>query len=122
MPESQAVRFHDKGKVARQAASRRRRTAIFFGATRFSRSPNASRLTAMGNMRSASVFDKVRGFIERLAPEPVCDDCITDKLGLTQRQHANRKTNELAGTDGFVSGQGPCSLCGEPRKIIRKAR
>ena len=47
------------------------------------------------------VRDDVRALIDRLAPEPVCDDCVADRLGLSVRQHANHKTRELAGSNGF---------------------
>ena len=66
-----------------------------------------------------TVFDRVRSLVERLAGEPVCDDCITDRLDLTVRQHANLKTRELAGNPGFERQQGACSLCGESKKVIR---
>lgn len=44
-----------------------------------------------------TVEDQVRGLIERLSPEPICDDCISERLGLSVRQQANHKTRELAG-------------------------
>ena len=70
-----------------------------------------------------TVLDRVRSFVERLGPEPVCDDCITDRLELTVRQHANHKTRDLAGTPGFERQIGPCTLCGSSKKVIRyKAR
>ena len=69
-----------------------------------------------------TVLAKVRALIERLAPAPVCDDCITERLGLSVRQHANRKTRELAGSDGFERGIDTCALCGATKKVIRKAR
>ncbi len=69
----------------------------------------------------ATVLGQVRGLIERLSPEPICDDCITEKLGLSVRQHANHKTRELAGTHGFERRLDPCAICGQPKKVIRKA-
>jgi len=69
----------------------------------------------------ASVADRVRGLIERLAPEPVCDDCIADRLGLGTRQHASQQTRELAGSAGFERRQAPCSLCGATKKVTRRA-
>ncbi|KHK89063.1 hypothetical protein [Novosphingobium malaysiense] len=71
---------------------------------------------------TTTVLDRVRGLIERLAPEPVCDDCITERLGLSVRQHANHKTRELAGMHGFERGQASCALCGAVKKVIRKHR
>lgn len=69
-----------------------------------------------------TVAGRVAALIERLSPEAVCDDCITDRLALTVRQHANHKTRELAGTRGFERQHGPCSLCGATKKVIRKMR
>ena len=66
-----------------------------------------------------TVLDDVSKFVSRLSPEPVCDDCITDRLGLSIRQHANRKTRELAGTTGFERRKDACSLCGSEKIVIR---
>lgn len=67
-----------------------------------------------------TVLDQVRGLIERLSPEPVCDDCITERLGLSVRQHANHKTRELAGQGGFERKKDVCSLCGATKEVIRR--
>ena len=66
-----------------------------------------------------SVRDEVRGLIERLSPAPICDDCISERLGLSVRQHANHKTRELAGTRRFERQIGPCAICGATKKVIR---
>ena len=66
------------------------------------------------------VADRVRALIERLAPAPICDDCITDKLELSVRRHANHKTRELAGSGGFERRVDACSLCGATKKVIRR--
>jgi hypothetical protein len=66
-----------------------------------------------------TVLDRVKALIERLSPDPICDDCIAERLGLTVRQHANHKTRELAGTGGFERRLAPCAICGEPKKVIR---
>jgi hypothetical protein len=68
------------------------------------------------------VLTKVRALIERLAPEPVCDDCITERLGLDLRDYSNHETRELAGTDGFELRLDPCALCGTTKTVIRKGR
>lgn len=68
-----------------------------------------------------AILDQVRGLIERLAPEPVCDDCIAERLDLEARQHANHKTRELAGSGGFERRIDACSLCGTTKKVIRHA-
>ena len=67
-----------------------------------------------------TVLKDVERFIARLAPEPVCDDCIADRLALTVRQHANHKSRELAGTNGYERRKEACSLCGTVKLAIRK--
>ena len=66
-----------------------------------------------------TVLDQVRAFVTRLSPEPVCDDCITGKLGLSVRQHANHKTRELAGSGGFERRKDRCSMCLADKLVIR---
>lgn len=67
-----------------------------------------------------TVLDDVRAFVTRLSPDAVCDDCITDRLGLSVRQHGNHKTRELAGADGFERRKGLCSLCDAEKLVIRR--
>jgi len=66
-----------------------------------------------------TVLDQIRGLIERLSPEPLCDDCISEKLGLTVRQHANHRARELAGTPGFERIRDACAICGVTKLVIR---
>lgn len=68
-----------------------------------------------------TVLEDVRALITRLSPDPVCDDCIADRLGLSVRQHANHKTRELAGIGGFERRRDTCRLCGSEKLVIRKA-
>ena len=69
-----------------------------------------------------TVLERVKALVERLSPEPVCDDCITSTLGLTVRQHTNHKTRELAGSAGFERQVGDCALCGTTKKVIRRKK
>lgn len=66
-----------------------------------------------------TVLDDVRALVKRLSPAAICDDCITDTLKLTVRQHANHKTRELAGSDGFERQRSQCSLCLAEKLVIR---
>ncbi len=68
-----------------------------------------------------TVLDDVRALVARLSPQAVCDDCIADRLGLSVRQHANHKTRELAGSDGFERRKDICDLCESEKLVIRKA-
>lgn len=67
-----------------------------------------------------TVLDQVRGLIERLSPEPICDDCVSERLGLSVRQHANHKTRELAGRRGFERRKDACAICGATKLVIRR--
>lgn len=67
-----------------------------------------------------TVFDQVQALIDRLQPDAVCDDCITERLGLSVRQHANHKIRELAGTAEFERQLDECALCGLRKKVIRR--
>ncbi|MCB2088192.1 MAG: hypothetical protein KDD98_05115 [Sphingomonadaceae bacterium] len=69
-----------------------------------------------------TILEQVQAFIDRLQPDAVCDDCITERLGLSVRQHANHKTRELAGTPGFERQLDECALCGARKKVIRRTR
>ncbi len=71
-------------------------------------------------MAAVTVFERVKALIERLSPEAICDDCITERLDLTVRQHANHKSRELAGQAGFERARGECSLCGDRKLVIRR--
>ena len=68
-----------------------------------------------------TVLDDVRALVLRLSPQAICDDCIAERLGLSVRQHANHKTRELAGTQGFERRRDRCSLCDSEKLVIRKA-
>jgi hypothetical protein len=70
---------------------------------------------------SLTVLDRVRGLIERLAPEPACDDCIARKLELPQSSQANLAVRELAGSEGFERRIDKCALCGTDRTVTRRA-
>ncbi|RJF91461.1 hypothetical protein [Sphingomonas cavernae] len=66
-----------------------------------------------------TVLDKVRALIERLSPESICDDCITERLDLSATSQGNRKSRELAGADGFERHIDVCALCKRRKTVIR---
>ena len=69
--------------------------------------------------RRMTILHDVERLVLRLAPQAVCDDCIAERLGFSVRQHANHKTRELAGSNGFVRSKDACSLCGATKLVIR---
>ena len=64
--------------------------------------------------------DRVEALIVRLAPEPICDGCIVEKLGLAGLHQASQRTRELGGMRGFERCQVACATCGENRSVIRR--
>jgi len=69
-----------------------------------------------------TILNEVRALIERLAGEPICDDCVAEKLGLAWASQANIATRELTAMRGFERQIGVCSLCGSDRKVTRRVR
>jgi hypothetical protein len=69
-----------------------------------------------------TVLNHVRTLIERLAGEPICDECVTKKLGLSWTSQANVAMRELVATSGFERYIDVCSLCGGDRKVTRQVR
>jgi len=69
-----------------------------------------------------TVLDDVRRLVGGLSPSPVCDACLTERLQLSARQHANHKARELAGRDSFERLKIECSLCGANKLVILKWR
>lgn len=65
--------------------------------------------------------DKVKGLIAVLAPAPICDECIVEKLGLAALHQASHRARELAGSDGFERAKDHCAFCGEARMVTRRA-
>lgn len=68
----------------------------------------------------AGAFQAIEKLVSRLAPEPVCDDCIVQTLGLSPLDHVEQATRELVGANGFERSKGACSLCGETRLVTRR--
>jgi hypothetical protein len=71
------------------------------------------------NKRHMDILERVRALVTRLTPEPVCDDCVADKLGMDDAGQASRKTHELAGSHGFERRLDRCSICGAHKNVTR---
>ena len=68
-----------------------------------------------------TVLDNVRDLIVRRNGEPICDDCIAEKMKITPRQHANRKTNIIKNEPGFDRRKDVCPVCDGNKLVIRRA-
>ena len=66
-----------------------------------------------------TTLDRVRFLVGLLEPLPICDDCISSRLGLAVRQCEMHTTGELAGTQAFERQVGECAICGVRKRVIR---
>lgn len=64
-----------------------------------------------------TILQDVERFVARLRSQPVCDECVADRLSLSCHI-ANRKTRELAGRHGFERRKDVCSLCNATKIVI----
>ncbi|WP_454798669.1 hypothetical protein [Novosphingobium lindaniclasticum] len=67
-----------------------------------------------------TALQAIEKLVSRLSPEPVCDDCIAQTLGLSPCEHTQQAARELLGTGGFERSKDTCSLCGEVRLVTRQ--
>ena len=68
-----------------------------------------------------SVPQRINDFITRYKPEPVCNKCIAQGVGLSNvAAHPAQITGALATTSDFVQETGTCSLCKSQKKVIRR--
>lgn len=63
-----------------------------------------------------TILARVQSLVTRLSPAPVCDDCIEKTLEL-KPGIASRKTQQLAGSNGFVRSKTACSFCDETKTV-----
>lgn len=62
-------------------------------------------------------LDDVAHFVRRLAPEPVCENCVARTLAIDLND-AVQAVHELAGRQDFERRKGGCSLCGEETLLL----
>jgi hypothetical protein len=65
-----------------------------------------------------TIIEKIRAFINRLAPAAVCEICVTERLDL-QRTYVGKVMRELAGEAGFEARIDLCSLCCGEKRVLR---
>ena len=68
-----------------------------------------------------TIGERINSFITEHRPNAFCDDCITEHVRLSSRQHAQYVTDALATTDYFQRVSGTCSVCGSKKKVINRA-
>ena len=66
---------------------------------------------------------EVNDFITSKRPAPVCDKCIADGLGFTNKTaHVPQITAALATTSDFTRDKRSCSICGDTKTVIHAYR
>lgn len=70
------------------------------------------------NMR-ATIEDRVKALVRRMAGAAVCDECITDRLDLSSVAQTAVVTLAVSGGDGFERLRAPCTLCARDKPVIR---
>ena len=63
---------------------------------------------------------QIERLIARLDGAAVCDDCVTERLGLSARSQADTVTRGLGGQPGYERQKAPCVLCGATKTVIRR--
>lgn len=68
------------------------------------------------------VAQKINDYISSKRPAAICDKCIAEGVGLTNKAaHPAQITGALGTTSDFVRGPGKCSLCKNDKVVIRRA-
>jgi hypothetical protein len=68
----------------------------------------------------SAMFETVRQLVERLAPAPVCDSCVAERLTLDLTDDLRANLGQLAVERGFDRERDHCGLCDQQRAVIRK--
>lgn len=66
------------------------------------------------------IYNRIKAFVERLAPELVCDNCVADRLGVSEEDTPVVVLHALAAQPEFERQIGPCALCGDSTQAIRR--
>jgi hypothetical protein len=67
-------------------------------------------------------LDRVRQFVERVAPLPLCEGCLTERLEDVPAEEVHLSLSELAVERGFDRLRAVCGLCGHDELAIQKLR
>lgn len=65
----------------------------------------------------ATVAERIVTYLRR-RPVPICTDCLTAAVGLSQRQQANPVVEALGLTSDFNRYDGSCTDCAGPQKKV----
>lgn len=72
----------------------------------------------MGQM--IDILGQVRRLTQRLAPTPVCEQCLVERIEDAPVDMVHMSLSELAVERGFGRENDVCGLCGEQRLVIKR--
>lgn len=75
----------------------------------------------MGATSSDKDDGRIDALIGRMAPDPVCDDCIAERLDI-KAMTVQRRAHELAGRRGYERATAACPLCATTKVTTRLTR
>jgi len=67
------------------------------------------------------ILDQIRRLVERLAPAPICDACIADRLNIALSDDLRARIGELAGDHGFHRARDTYALCDASGPVLYKS-
>lgn len=68
-----------------------------------------------------SVSQRINDFISSQRPKAICNVCIADGVGLTNKTaHPNQVAAALETTSDFDRRRGICGLCGKEALVIQR--
>jgi hypothetical protein len=67
-------------------------------------------------------LERIRQFVARLAPLPVCEECVGEHVPDIMAQEVHLSLSELAVERGFDRARALCGLCGHERLVVEKTR
>jgi hypothetical protein len=80
---------------------------------------NVPKKTAVASL---SVPQRINDFITSHRPNPVCNRCIADQVGLTNDgAHPAQVTGALATTNDSSQEEGTCVICKNQKRVIRRS-
>lgn len=62
--------------------------------------------------------DKVKAFLANNPGKFFCNNCLSEKAGITNPVQVNQLTRPLRNVGKYRAGETSCSVCGETRECI----
>ena len=67
-----------------------------------------------------TIEGQIEALIQRLQGVAICDDCITERLNLSERSQAELVTRNLGGSREYLCSRAPCGMCDGVKTVIHR--